>query len=190
MPKQYADRILPHIPFSGNSFFANGGVDTGPRLNQSQLSGLSGRLWLSYFTAIADVTITKLGMGTSNTVASGTTLARSALFTIAGDGSVTKVAQTNSDNTIGASTYTYYERVLSTVDGFPASYNLLAGTRYAIGYLHRATTMHSLGGFALAYEAQSPVVGRKIDGQTDIAASYAVANIPIWYQAAWQTARQ
>lgn len=189
VPKQYADRLLPYIPFSGNSFFANGGVETGHRFNQSQLPGTSGRLWISYFTPLANITVTKLAMGTSNAVASGTTLARSALFTVAGDDSVTKVAQTDSDNSIGLGTYTYYERVLSTVDGFPASYNLLAGTRYARGYLHIATTMCSIGGFYLAYEAQTPVVSRKIDGQTDISASYAVANISIWYQAAWQTAR-
>ena len=187
--KQYIDRLLPYIPFSGNSFFANGGVETGHRLNQSQLPGTSGRLWLSYFTAIVDIPVTRLGMGTSNSVASGTTLSRLALFTVASDDSVTMVARTDSDNNIGLGTYTYYERLLSTVGGFPTSYNLLAGTRYARGYLHIATTMCSIGGFNFSYEAQSPVASRKIDGQTDIAASYAVANIPVWYQSAWQTAR-
>lgn len=189
VPKQYADRILPYIPNSGQSFFANGGVETSHRFNQSQLTGSSGQLWLSYFRAIADVTVTRLGMGSANNTAAGTTLARLALFTVGGDDSLTKVAQTASDNTIGSGTYTYYERVLSTVGGFPASYNLLAGTRYALGYLHVATTPCSLGGFNYSYEAQAPVAARKIDGQTDIAASYAVANLPAWYLAAWLAAR-
>jgi len=112
-----------------------------------------------------------------------------ALFTVAGDDSLTKVAQTASDNTIGGATYTHYERVLSTVGGFPASYNLLAGTRYALGFLHVATTISNLGGFNFSYDAQPPAASRKIGGQTDIAASYAVANLPSWYLTAWLTAR-
>jgi hypothetical protein len=181
--------LIPQVPNSGQSFFALGGVETSHRFSQNQLTGSSGQLWVSYFTAIANVTVTKLGMGSANNTAAGTTLARCAAFTVTGDDSITKVAQTASDNSIGASTYTHYERVLSTVGGFPSSYTFLAGIRYALGFLHVATTPCNLGGFNFSYDAQPPAASRKIGGQTDIAASYAVANLPSWYLAAWLTAR-
>jgi len=176
--------LTSHIPDSGNSFFAKGGVETSSRFNTSEIAGTSGRLWVPYFTAIVDTPITKLAVSVTGTAAVGTTLARLALFTVATDESITKVAQTASDTTLGANTYNVYERVLSTVGGFPASYTLLAGTRYALGYLHVATTVPTVSGVYLIDYA-GPTAVRIIDAQTDIAGSYAVANLPKHFVAAW-----
>jgi hypothetical protein len=189
VPKQYSDRLVPHIPDSGHSSFASGGVETNSRFNVAQSAGVSGRLWISFSTAIVNTPITKLALTSYTAAATGTTLARLALFTVAGDDAITKVAQIDSDTTIGAASYTYYERVLSTVDGFPPSYNLLAGTRYGIGYLHVATTPCDFAGANLLSYVQPPVPSRIIDGQTDIATTYAVASIPAHYFAAWLSAR-
>jgi hypothetical protein len=50
------------------------------------------------------------------------------------------VAQTASDTTIGNISNTIYSRTFSTAGGYPASYNLVAGTRYAVGFLLVGTT--------------------------------------------------
>jgi hypothetical protein len=175
--KQYADRLIPHIPDRGGSLFASGGVETSVRFNSSAYAGSSGRLWVSYFTATTTTTITKLVMLAGATVTVGATLARMALFTVAPDGSITKVAQTASDNTLGTSGYTAYERVLSTVGGFPASYTLVSGTRYALGWLQVATTPCELYGSYIGHPYAEPIPSREIAAQTDIGASYAVANL-------------
>jgi hypothetical protein len=177
VPKQYSDRLVPYIPDRGHSMFASGGVETSTRFNSSAYAGSSGRLWVSYFIATASTTITKLVMLAGATVTVGATLARVALFTVAPDGSITKVAQTASDNTLGTSGYTAYERVLSTVGGFPASYTLVPGTRYALGWLQVATTPCELYGSYIGHPYAEPIPSREIAAQTDIGASYAVANL-------------
>ena len=176
--------LVPHIPQSGNSFFAKGGVETSSRFNTYDVAGTSGRLWVSYFTAVVDTPIVKLAVSVTATAAVGTTLTRLAAFTVATDESITKVAQTASDTSLGASAYNVYERVLSTVGGFPSSYTFLAGTRYALSYLHVATTVPTISGVYLIDYA-GPTAVRIIDGQTDIAGSYAVANLPQHFFAAW-----
>jgi hypothetical protein len=54
--------------------------------------------------------------------------------------SITLVAQTASDTTIGNVANTIYSRTFSTAGGFPASYSLVAGSRYAVGFLLVGTT--------------------------------------------------
>jgi hypothetical protein len=53
---------------------------------------------------------------------------------------VTLVARTASDMTIGNSTNTFYSRTFNTTGGYPASYNIVAGTRYAAGLILVGTT--------------------------------------------------
>jgi hypothetical protein len=175
---QLVDDLIPYIPDRGQSMFASGGVETVTRGGNSPYAGTSGKLWVSYFTAIASTTLTRLGMFAGSVAGSGITLARLALFTVAADDSITKVAQTDSDNTVGSSTYTLHERVLSTVGGFPASYALVPRTRYALGWLQVATTPCELFGHYPIAPGDAPVACRSIAAQTDIAASYAVASIP------------
>jgi len=189
VPKQYADRLVPHISESGNSFFAKGGVETGPRFNSNGFGGVSGRLWVSYFTAIKDTTVVALAVSVTDPAGVGTTLARLAAFTVAPDDSITKVAQTASDPTIGANTYNVNERVLSTVGGFPASYTFLTGIRYALGYLHIGTTPPTINGVFVIDPYAAPTPNRIIEGQTDIADSYAAASIIPYFFAVWLRAR-
>jgi len=176
---QPVDSLVPHIPLDGNSMSASGGVETAARFNNSSFAGTSGKLWVSYFTNTADTTITKLAMVVANTGATGITLARLALFTVAPDGSITKVAQTASDNAVGASAYNIYERVFSTVGGFPSSYALVSGTRYALGFLQAATTACDLSGEYVIDSGAAPIPSRVIAAQVDIGASYAVASLPV-----------
>lgn len=172
--------LFPYTAMLGNAASAAvgaAGVETTTRFGLAEFAGVSGQLWVSYFTPVVDSTITKLMMASAGTAGAGQTLDRMALFTVAGDDSLTKVAQTASDTTIGLATYTPYERSLSTVGGFPASYSLVAGTRYALGFLETATTPTKLQGMFIVDSGTPPIASRIITGQTDIAASYAVASL-------------
>jgi len=181
--------LVPHIPDSGNSIIASGGVESVARFGNNTFNGVSGQLWIPHFTATVSTAITKLAMYTGGTTPAGITLARMALFTVATDGSITKVAQTASDNTIGAATYTVYERVFSTIGGFPSSYALVPGIRYALGFLQVATTACQISGNYIISGELAPAPCRHITGQADIAASYAVANIPAHWFAMYQRGR-
>lgn len=111
-------------------------------------SAISGQLYLSFFTAPYSFTSTTLTYCT-NVATSSLTLCRFALFTVSETITdsitgttpiVTMVARTANDTTIGAATNTLYSRTFSSVGGYPTSYNIVAGTRYAAGLLVVGTT--------------------------------------------------
>jgi hypothetical protein len=109
----------------------------------------SGGLMLVFFTAPYSFTATTLTFATGNTATSGLSLCRFGLFTVSETitdnitfttPTVTLVARTASDTTIGNSTNTFYSRTFNTTGGYPASYNIVAGTRYAAGLILVGTT--------------------------------------------------
>jgi hypothetical protein len=109
----------------------------------------SGLLNLAFFTAPTNTTVTTITFVTAGTATASLTLCKFALFTVSEtiiDGktvtspSITMVAQTASDTTIGNVANTIYSRTFSTAGGFPASYDLVAGSRYAVGFLLVGTT--------------------------------------------------
>jgi hypothetical protein len=104
----------------------------------------SGNLLLAFFTAPYSITATTITFANAGTVTASLSLCRFALFTVsetitdsvtATTPSITMVARTANDTTIGNVANTIYSRTFSTTDGYPASYNLVAGTRYAVGIL-------------------------------------------------------
>lgn len=184
----YPTAMLMGTVDGGNSLFTTGNVETMPRYAPLQeWAGTSGRLWLSYFTPPVTTTLTKLAVNSGSTAAATTTLARLALFLVNNDGSITKVAQTASDTTIGAGTFTEYLRSFNTTGGFPASYTVVAGQRYAIGFLQVATTPMAPRGGQPNGAFSLPLAARYVDSQTDIAASYTNAALTTWYQAVYFT---
>jgi hypothetical protein len=158
----------------GNGAAGVGGVETLPRFGLTSITGVSGQLWIAYVTAAASGPIGRLMVATGDTAGASITLARAALFTTAADGSITKVAQTASDATVGAGQFTPYERAFATAGGFPATYPIARGRRYALGFLMVAGTPANLQGAFVLDAATAPVPTRIIGGQADIAASYAV----------------
>jgi hypothetical protein len=109
----------------------------------------SGLLNLAFFTAPTNSTVTTITFVSAGTATASLTLCKFALFTVSEtitDGTtltsptITMVAQTASDTTIGNISNTIYSRTFSTAGGYPASYNLVAGTRYAVGFLLVGTT--------------------------------------------------
>lgn len=132
---------------------------------------LAGRADLIAFTPVINMTITKLTAMTSGTAWTGHTLARMGLYTVDTAGAVTLVAQTASDTTLFIAAQTAYQRSLDTTGGFPASYALVAGQRYAVGVIGVGQTAGQLrGGSSSSVLAQrAPIMGGTIgSGLTDL----------------------
>lgn len=107
-------------------------------LTNTVVVGTSGSTRLTLFTPTRTVTVSQITTSTTSTAAvlsSATGLnARMGLYTVASNGSLTLVAQTASDSTLWIAANTQYTRSFDTTGGYPASYTLVAGTRYAAGY--------------------------------------------------------
>lgn len=170
------------ITNGGNGAAAVGGIEAPDRFNLVTVAGSSGRLWVTYVTAEVTSTIGRLMIASGDTASVTPTLARMALFTVAADGSITLVARTASDTAVGAGTFTAYERDFATAGGYPATYPIVRGQRYALGFLMLAGTPASLQGKSVLDGAAPPVASRIIAGQTDIATSYAVGTLSAHFQ--------
>jgi hypothetical protein len=106
-------------------------------------AAFSGSLMLAFFTAPYSFTATTLTFITGGTATASLSLCRFALFTVnetivdsvtGTSPIITMVARTANDTTIGNASQTIYSRAFAT-DGYPASYSIVAGTRYAAGVL-------------------------------------------------------
>lgn len=106
-------------------------------------AAFSGSLMLAFFTAPYSFAATRLTFITGGTATASLSLCRFALFTVnetivdsvtGTSPIITMVARTANDTTIGNVSQTIYSRAFAT-DGYPASYSIVAGTRYAAGVL-------------------------------------------------------
>lgn len=132
----------------------------------------SGSAVFTYLTPVKDLTITKISMVASAAASSGLTLARFGLWTAAANDDLTLVARSANDTTIFGVVNTVYERSLDTAGGFPASYTLLRGVRYAAGCLTVGTTAGSVRGATAgtaALAALPPRSSGSRTGQADLA---------------------
>lgn len=120
------------------------------------------------FTA-SQISIANIGAATS------ATLIRLGLYTADSAGAVTLVARTASDTTLFASTSTYYTRSFATAGGYPATYAVTAGSRYALAFCVVASASPSIMAFLgnSVYLWQSPRVTAYLTGQTDLPTSVA-----------------
>lgn len=184
----YPSTMLMGPTDGGNSLFQQGNVETAPRyIPLSEWAGVSGQLWLSYFTPPVNTTLSQLAVNSGGTATATATLARLGLFVVNSDGSVTLVARSASDTTIGATTYSEYKRIMDTTGGYPGTYQVVAGLRYAIGFLQVATTPMALKGGTPNGAYSAPILSSYVTGQADIASSYAAASLNIWWQAVYFT---
>ena len=100
---------------------------------------VSGAEYWTFFTPSYSLTITQISMA-SVTAATTITLARFGLYTADASGNATLVARTASDTTIFSAANTVYTRSLDATGGYPTSYTLTAGTRYAVAMCLAATS--------------------------------------------------
>lgn len=166
----------------GNSLWNVGNIETLSRIGIFEQAITVGDLSLSYFYAPIGTTITKLGFQVGSTAGTGNTLARMALFTADTNDNLTKVAQTASDPTMASTAYLSATRALSTVGGYPASYTLAAGSRYALGFLIVGGTAPTMFSNNSSNQNTPPVMSRKMSAQTDISNTYTVGSLPTDYR--------
>ena len=127
--------VRAHLNYSATA------VDTAPRGVTSQTTGTltSGTCLFTFFTPLTNLTVSQVSMASGGTQAVGLTYAAMGLYTFDGT-TATLVARTASDTTLFTSTNTLYTRSFDTTGGFPASFELVAGQRYALGALVTGTT--------------------------------------------------
>jgi hypothetical protein len=117
-------------------------IETIPRTSLVASLNISARIWFTHFTPLADITVSEISMASGSQIAASLTLAKMGLYTFDGT-TLTLVARTASDTTLFTVANTVYTRSFDTTGGFPATYQLLAGQRYAVAHLLVGTTMPS-----------------------------------------------
>jgi hypothetical protein len=133
----------------------------------------SGAVYWAFFTPVTSVTISQISVASGAAVSASLTLARLGLYTADASGNCTLVARTASDTTLLGTAATVYARSLDTTGGYPSTYALSAGTRYAVGFIAVGTTAGSLASaLSLAsVAALSPRVQGVRTGNSDLVTS-------------------
>jgi len=131
-----------------------------------------GTIAFYFFTPLKTTTVSQMTMISGATASSGLTLARMGLYTFDGT-TATLVAQTANDTTLFNATGTVYTRIFNTTGGYPATYTLVAGQRYAAAVLQTGTTAATLLGYApnATLMNQLPRVTAGMTSQTDLVAT-------------------
>lgn len=153
-------------------------IDVVPRTSiNTNRSASSGANLYTWFTAPISLTVNQISMASSSTSFSGITLVRMGLYTWDGT-TLTLVARTSSDSTIFAAQNTIYTRSFDTAGGYPSTYSLVAGTRYAIGVCVLGTSPGTLMAAACpsAVGALSPRLQGVRTGNSDLLATNATFN--------------
>ncbi len=147
-------------------------VDTIDRATAFTTNGVvSGTIAFTFFTANQNLTVSQVSMATVG-ASSGLTLARMGLYTFDGT-TATLVARTASDTTLFNATNTIFTRSFNTTGGFPATYSLVAGERYALGVIQVGSSVASFSGVATnaSLSSLSPRMTGGANTQTDLLTS-------------------
>jgi hypothetical protein len=120
-------------------------VDVLPRLHcANTFQGLtSGIIFWTFFTPQKTITVDRITMATGSTASASLTLARMGLYTF-DETTATLVARTASDTTLFNATASAFTKIFDTAGGYPASYQLVAGTRYGVAVICTGTTMPTM----------------------------------------------
>jgi hypothetical protein len=177
-----ADASVTAAKLNGDAFGSLAGnlnqslavVDVYPRTGNSNATVTSGTAYLTFFTPMWSATISSLSIVSANTTGSGTSLARLGLYTFDGT-TATLVARTASDTSILSTANTVFTRSLSSVGGFPETYTLQAGTRYALGFIFvgatPGTVYTAFAALPAAISSLAPRVGGAVPLQSDLPAT-------------------
>lgn len=158
--------------------FDTAAIDTIVRGGFSTATVPSGNIRFTCFTPSASMTVSQItvAVATGGTDSGGTTVRRFGLYTVGANRAYTLVARTASDATIGNASSTLYSRSFDTTGGYPSTYNIVAGTTYAVGVLCYNTggTFNSptFVGLDQSNAIMATITPRMMDlvtGQTDIA---------------------
>lgn len=160
------------------------GVETFPRWAASNFgvsTGPSGTAWFSFFTPSQAKTFSTIRTSSGDTAAAATpTVARVGLYTSDGT-TLTLVARTANTTSLWAATFTAYNTALATAGGFPASYTVVPGQRYAWGLVVvSAAAMPTLYGVLPVHGdimALAPMLSKSLAAQADLPTSQAISGL-------------
>ena len=172
--------------FSGSVNQSTSIVDVYQRIGNFTGTPTTGTTYLTMFTPTWTATVSSISVASANIATSGASLIRLGLYTVSGN-TATLVAQTAADTTLFSTTNTLYTRTFSTVGGFPGTYQLVAGTRYALGVIVLASTPGSLqmawSSVPGTLSTLAPRITGAVAGQSDLPASISSmspSTISIW----------
>jgi hypothetical protein len=142
----------------------------------SNVGSTSQTLRLVFFTARKSQTITQVRVPAGATAAAGLTLCRLGVWSVDTAGAGTLIASTPNDTALLIAATTEYTKA------FSASWNKVAGQRYAVGLLQVGTTVASLIGATSnggngTRATRFPRVGGLWTAQADLPASFTNANL-------------
>ena len=136
----------------------------------------SGNVYIYYFTPLSNMTITNITMA-NTTASTDATLARMGLYSVDGStNDLTLVARTNNHTPLFRVANTSYTLPLNDSGGYPLSYSLIAGQRYAVGVILVGQTIPAQligGGSSIAFNSIStyPKISAVFGSQTDLPSS-------------------
>jgi hypothetical protein len=146
-------------------------VDVYPRITNSSGVLSSGNAYFTFFSPMWSATISNLTVVSANTAATGAQTVRLGLYAFDGT-TATLVARTDSDVTLLGTTNTVFTRAFSTTGGYPSTYTLQAGTRYAIAVLYVGTTAPTVytafANIPAALSSLGPRLSGYVASQTDL----------------------
>lgn len=148
------------------------GQSTLPRgdIQSASVALTSGQMRLRYFTSVKTETVTQTRTLTGNTAAATPTLCRVGLYIVEANSDITLVASTPNDLTLWAAATTRYTKALS------APYDLVRGTRYALGILYIGTTTPTMYGANVLLAAETfeePRLNASIGSLSDLPSTVA-----------------
>ena len=151
-------------------------IDTIPRMMASVTSQLaSGTVYFTMFSPLYDITVSQITVSSGTASApSGATMIKFGLYTFVESSKLaTLVAKTANDTTLLATGNTIYTKPFDTTGGYPASYTLKAGQRYAFASIAIATTTPNMFGmYPGSNLAQlTPIMSKLLAGQSDLPTS-------------------
>jgi len=163
-------------------------VDVAPRYGNTSSTLTSGSVYFTFFGPLWGVNVNSISVASATTVTTGTSLIRFGLYTFDDiTGTATLVARSAASTTTFASANSLYTLLFDTTGGYPATYTLVAGVRYAIGIIVLASNP---GSVFTAYNSPpsvlsslSPRTTGVVAAQTDLPASTTVttaSSVGIW----------
>jgi len=161
-------------------------LDTVPRtLINASRNMANGNVFYALFTPSETFTMSNFSVycTTAGTDVGGTTVRRMGLYTASGTNNTTMtlVARTASDATLGNTLSTIYTRALNTTGGYPSTYTLNAGTTYAFAMIAYNTGgtfgQPSFAGTQDQYPQLTPYRILSNSGQTDLPASVTAQSV-------------
>ena len=154
-------------------------IDVVPRSGNQSATLTSGSVYFTFFSPMWGATVNSISVASALTLTTGASLIRFGLYTFdEGTGVATLVARTASSTTVFASASTLATLIFNTTGGYPATYALVPGTRYALGVIVVAVTP---GTVYTAYSSQPAVLSNLaprtmgvVAAQTDLPATATV----------------